>query len=55
MTLRLNKIFGKKVSVNLLRHIFLSEKHADNLAEMKKDFDQMGSSMKQSNVYIKND
>jgi hypothetical protein len=55
-TLRLNKIFGnKKVSVNMLRHIYLSEKHADNLKEMKDDFDQMGSSLHQSNVYIKND
>ena len=54
-TLRLNKIFGKKVSVNMLRHIFLSEKHADNLKEMKEDFADMGSSMRQSNVYIKND
>ena len=55
-TLRLNKIFGnKKVSVNMLRHIYLSEKHADNLAEMKEDFAKMGSSLQQSNVYIKND
>jgi hypothetical protein len=54
-TLRLNKIFGKKVSVNMLRHIYLSEKHADNLKEMKDDFAKMGSSLKQSNTYIKND
>ena len=55
-TLKMNKIFGnKKVSVNMLRHIYLSEKHADNLAEMKSDFESMGSSLKQSNVYIKND
>lgn len=54
-TLRLNKIFGKKVSVNMLRHIYLSEKHADNLKEMKEDFAKMGSSLKQSNTYIKND
>jgi len=54
-TLRLNKIFGKKVSVNMLRHIYLSEKHADNLKEMENDFSKMGSSLKQSKVYIKND
>ena len=55
-TLRLNKIFGnKKVSVNMLRHIYLSEKHADNLKDMKQDFADMGSSLQQSNVYIKND
>ena len=55
-TLRLNKIFGnKKVSVNMIRHIYLSEKHADNLKDMKQDFADMGSSLKQSAVYIKND
>ena len=54
-TLRLNKIFGKKVSVNMLRHIYLSEKHADNLKDMKDDFAKMGTSLKQSAVYIKND
>ena len=55
-TLRLNKIFGnKKVSVNMLRHIYLSEKHADNLKDMKQDFADMGTSLLQSNVYIKND
>ncbi len=54
-TLRLNKIFGKKVSVNMLRHIYLSEKHADNLKDMKDDFAKMGSSLNQSNTYIKND
>ena len=55
-TLRLNKIFGnKKVSVNMLRHIYLSEKHADNLKNMKEDFESMGSSLLQSKVYIKND
>jgi len=55
MTLKLNKIFGKKVSVNMLRHIYLSEKHAENLKEMENDFESMGSSMKQSKVYIKNE
>ena len=55
MTLKLNKIFGKKISVNMLRHIYLSEKHADNLKEMENDFESMGSSLKQSKVYIKND
>ena len=55
MTLKLNKIFGKKVSVNMLRHIYLSEKHAENLKEMENDFESMGSSLKQSKVYIKNE
>jgi hypothetical protein len=27
----------------MLRHIYLSEKHADNLKDMKEDFESMGS------------
>jgi len=53
---RLNKIFGKEVSVNILRHMYLSEKYGD-LIETKKnlmnDFKLMGSSMNQEEVYIK--
>ena len=54
LTLRLNAIFGgKKISVNILRHVYMCDKYADNLAEMKQDFSDMGRSIKQSNVYIK--
>jgi len=58
MNQRLNKIFGKKVSVNQLRHSYLSHKYQDrieNNAELAKDFEDMGSSMHQEKVYIKTD
>jgi integrase len=56
MNQRLNKIFGKKVSVNQLRHTYLSHKYADRLKvneELAEDFEKMGSSMHQEKVYIK--
>lgn len=53
---RLNKLFGKKVSVNQLRHTYLSEKYQP-LIEMKKqlitDMTNMASSISQENIYIK--
>jgi hypothetical protein len=55
---RLNKMFGKKVSVNQLRHTYLSHKYADRIQaneQLAKDFEDMGSSMLQEKVYIKND
>jgi hypothetical protein len=55
---RLNKIFGSKISVNAMRHTFLTDKHKDtikNIDELKKDMHYMGSSILQSKVYIKND
>lgn len=58
MNQRLNKIFSKKVSVNQLRHSYLSHKYQDrieNNAELAKDFEDMGSSMHQEKVYIKTD
>jgi len=58
MNQRLNKIFGKKVSVNQLRHTYLSHKYADRIQaneQLAKDFEDMGSSMLQEKVYIKND
>ena len=53
---RLNKIFGKEVSVNILRHMFLSDKYGDIIEtkrKLKQDFKDMGSSMNQEEVYIK--
>lgn len=53
---RLNKLFGKKAGVNMLRKSYLSDKYAD-LIETKdnltKDFKDMGSSLLQENIYIK--
>jgi len=53
---RINKLFGKKVSVNQLRHTFLSDKYGDLInkkGELAKDFKDMGSSMIQESTYIK--
>jgi integrase len=55
---RLNKIFGKKASVNQLRHSYLSDKYQDTIKlnnEMAKDMIGMGTSRKQEQIYIKKD
>ena len=51
----LNKVFGKKVGSSMLRHIYLSSKYGDTLAEMKKDSAAMGHSLEVQKTYIKND
>ena len=49
---RLNKIFdGKKISVNALRHTFLTEKYGD----IGEDMEDMGSSINMATTYIKKD
>lgn len=58
MTQRLNKLFGKKASVNQMRHTFLSDKYQDTIKQnkdLKKDMSLMGSSIAQSKIYIKKD
>lgn len=53
---RLNKLFGKKVSVNQLRHTFLTDKYGDMIEkqnELTADMKQMGSSRLQEKTYIK--
>jgi len=54
---RLNKIFDKKkISVNALRHSYLTDKYAAHSAENKKlenDLTNMGSSMNMADTYIK--
>jgi len=55
---RLNKIFDGKISVNQMRHTYLTDKYADSAKvqqEMEKDFEEMGSSKAQEKVYIKTD
>jgi hypothetical protein len=55
---RINKIFGKKVGVNGLRHTYMSEKYAESIETDKaiaKDLEKMGSSASQKKVYIKED
>ena len=55
---RLNRLFGKKASINQLRKSYLSNKYSD-LIDKKNDLNddmiKMGSSKIQENIYIKND
>jgi integrase len=53
---RLNQIFGDKKSVNALRHFYLTSKYKTLMKEkqkMEEDMNNMGSSSKQADVYIK--
>ena len=55
---RLNKIFGRKIAINALRHTFLTEKHGetmDKYNELMDDLKDMGSSILQAKTYIKKD
>ena len=55
---RLNKIFGKKASINQLRHSYLTEKYKPLMEaqkEMSKDLKEMGSSQAQASTYVKLD
>jgi integrase len=55
---RLNKIFdNKKISVNALRHAYLTDKYAHTLKtnlELAEDMEEMGSSLNMATTYIKN-
>jgi len=58
LTQRLNKIFGKKASVNQMRHTYLSNKYQKTIElnkEMEADMAKMGTSKAQEKVYIKKD
>jgi hypothetical protein len=58
LTQRLNRIFGKKASINQLRHTYLTDKYkplAEEQKKMENDMKKMGSSTAQSNTYIKLD
>lgn len=58
LTQRLNKIFGKKASVNQMRHTYLSNKYQDTIKlnkEMDDDMKAMGSSRSQEKIYIKSE
>jgi hypothetical protein len=53
---RLNKIFKGKISVNALRHCYLTDKYADTIKTneaLASDMSEMGSSVAQSKNYIK--
>jgi hypothetical protein len=49
----LNKIFKSKVSVNMLRHIYLSDKYGSQQKEMQSDALAMGHSSGMQKDYIK--
>ena len=56
LTQRLNKLFNKNVSVNQLRHTYLSDKYQSTIdinKALEKDMQEMGSSRNQEKVYIK--
>jgi integrase len=55
---RFKKLLGKNFSVNMFRKLFLSDKYADTMEQMKnleKDMVSMGSSKSQVNHYVKVD
>jgi hypothetical protein len=55
---RLNKLFGKKASVNALRHTYLTDKYEEHSKTSKKlanEMEDMGSSAKMASTYIKTD
>ena len=54
ITLRLNKLFGKKVSTSMLRHIWTTDKYKDmpSLKELAENADALGHSIAQHLEYI---
>lgn len=56
MTVILNKIFGKKVAVSMLRNIYLSSKYGDESKSLTNDVADMGTSVNSAmHTYIKKD
>jgi hypothetical protein len=53
LTKVLNSIFGKNISVNMLRHIYISEKSAPLMKELEKTAEEMGHSSAQAKLYVK--
>lgn len=56
LTQRLNRIFGKKAAVNMMRHSFLTDKYGammEQQREMAEDMQDMGTSMRQAETYVK--
>lgn len=53
ITRLLNKIFGKRISSSMLRHIYLSSKYGKVLEEQKADAEKMGQSIEMQKDYIK--
>jgi hypothetical protein len=56
MTLILNKIFGKKVAVSMMRNIYLTSKYGNEQAKMKQDAHDLGTSLSTITTnYVKQD
>ena len=53
ITRMLNKLFGKNTSVDLLRHIYLTNKYGKLQEEMEADSKDMAHSLNQQALYIK--
>jgi len=56
LTIRLYNLFGKKISVNMLRHIFITEKVLPDipaLQKLKETAEQMGHSVEEQMLYKK--
>lgn len=53
ITLRLNKVFGRKVASTMLRHIFITHKFGDEFEEMAKTASAMGHSISEQRDYAK--
>jgi hypothetical protein len=51
----LNILFGKKISVSMLRHIYLTGKYGEQLDEMKRDAEMMAHTVTEQKNYIKTD
>lgn len=55
MTKILNSIFGKNISVNQLRHTYITEKMAPLIKKIEEVAGDMGHSVQQQKLYVKND
>lgn len=56
ITRMLNKVFGKKIGVSMLRNIYLTDKYGDQLKELQETSKEMGTSASTiQNTYVKTD
>ena len=55
LTKMLNAIFGKNISVNILRHVYVTEKSGPLLDKLKQVSDEMGHSVAQHQLYVKHE
>jgi integrase len=53
ITLRLNKILGKKIGASMLRHIYITHKFGPIIAEQLEVAERMGHSVEEQRAYSK--